>query len=76
MLLSLTIFRKNDNGQESNTIIIAFTTTVVGLAIGITAYFLSMMKNRWIHEDIKNIEYFTEGIMKNKEEPTTGGFGG
>lgn len=51
----------------SSNIIIAFTTTVVGLAIGITAYVLSTVKNRWIHEDIKNLEYFTECIMKNEE---------
>ncbi|WP_347273226.1 MotA/TolQ/ExbB proton channel family protein [Candidatus Kuenenia sp.] len=73
---ALSALSKGDLERLSSNIIIAFTTTVVGLAIGITAYFLSMMKNRWIHEDIKNIEYFTEGIMKNKEEPTTGGFGG
>ncbi len=50
----------------SDNIIIAFTTTVLGLAIGIIAYFLSMIKNRWVHEDIKNLEYFTECVMQNE----------
>ncbi|MEK7699471.1 MAG: MotA/TolQ/ExbB proton channel family protein [Planctomycetota bacterium] len=57
---------QGDIEKLSSNIIIAFTTTVVGLAIGIIAYFLSMIKNRWIYEDIKNLEYFTECIMKNE----------
>lgn len=64
---ALSALSQGDLEKLSSNIIIAFTTTVVGLAIGIVAYFLSMMKNRWIHEDIKNLEYFTEYIMKGKE---------
>ncbi|MBV6519634.1 MAG: hypothetical protein DCC43_12740 [Candidatus Brocadia sp.] len=64
---ALSALSHGDLEKLSSNIIIAFTTTVVGLAIGIVAYFLSMMKNRWIHEDIKNLEYFTEYIMKDKE---------
>lgn len=51
----------------SNNMIIAFSTTVVGLLIGIGAYFTSMLQNRWLNEDIKNIEYLTEGIMRKDE---------
>lgn len=64
---ALSALSQGDLEKLSNNIIIAFTTTVVGLAIGITAYFLSTVKNRWIHEDIKNLEYFTECVMKNEE---------
>lgn len=63
---ALSALSQGDLEKLSSNIIIAFTTTVVGLAIGITAYFLSIVKSRWIHEDIKNLEYFTEGIMKNE----------
>lgn len=61
---ALSALSQGDLEKLSNNIIVAFTTTVVGLAIGITAYFLSMVKNRWIHEDMKNLEYFTECIME------------
>ncbi|MCK6468949.1 MAG: MotA/TolQ/ExbB proton channel family protein [Candidatus Brocadia sinica] len=61
---ALSALSQGDLEKLSSNIIIAFTTTVVGLAIGIIAYFLSMIKNRWIHEDIKNLEYFTECIME------------
>lgn len=62
---ALSALSQGDLEKLSNNIIIAFTTTVVGLAIGVTAYFLSTVRNRWIHEDIKNLEYFTECVMKN-----------
>lgn len=64
---ALSALSQGDLEKLSSNITIAFTTTVVGLAIGITAYFLSTVKNRWIHEDIKNLEYFTECIMKDEE---------
>lgn len=63
---ALSALSQGDIEKLSSNIIIAFTTTVVGLAIGITAYFLSTVKNRWINEDIKNLEYFTECIVKNE----------
>ena len=63
---ALSALSQGDLEKLSSNIIIAFTTTVVGLAIGIAAYFLSTVKNRWINDDIKNLEYFTECIMKNE----------
>lgn len=51
----------------SDSMIIAFSTTVVGLLIGIGAYFTSMLQNKWLNEDIKNIEYLTESIMRKYE---------
>lgn len=59
---ALSALSQGDLETLSNNIIIAFTTTVVGLAVGITAYFLSLVRNRWVNEDIKDLEYFTECI--------------
>ena len=64
---ALSALSQGDLEKLSSNIIIAFTTTVVGLAIGISAYVLSVVKNRWIHEDIKNLEYFTECFMKGEK---------
>lgn len=64
---ALSALSQGDLEKLSSNIIIAFTTTVVGLAIGISAYVLSVVKNRWIHEDIKNLEYFTECIMEGEK---------
>lgn len=56
----------------SSDLVIAFTTTVVGLAVGIVAYFFYTIKRRWAEEDIKNIELATEilasGILEEKHK--------
>ncbi len=56
-----------DINKLSSSLIIAFTTTVVGLAIGAMAYFFAVIKERWTQEDMKNIELFTEVVFKQKQ---------
>lgn len=56
---------QGDMTKLSSDLVIAFTTTVVGLAVGIAAYFFYTVKRRWVEEDIKNIELATE-ILANK----------
>lgn len=51
---------QGDMTKLSSDLVIAFTTTVVGLAVGIVAYFFYTIKRRWVEEDIKNIELATE----------------
>jgi biopolymer transport protein ExbB/TolQ len=63
---------QGDMVKLSSDLVIAFTTTVVGLAIGITAYFFYTVKRRWVEEDIKNMEMATEifaiNILKEKKQ--------
>ena len=59
---------RGDMTKLTSDLVIAFTTTVVGLAIGMTAYFFHTVKRRWIEEDIKNIELVTEILSKEREE--------
>jgi len=49
----------------SSDLVIAFTTTVVGLALGICAYFLHTIKRRWIEHDIRTIEFITEVLAQD-----------
>ncbi len=56
---------QGDMTKLSSDLVIAFTTTVVGLTVGIVAYFFYSIKRRWVEEDIKNIELATE-ILANK----------
>ncbi len=51
---------QGDMTKLSSDLVIAFTTTVVGLALGMTAFFFYTIKRRWVEEDIKNIELATE----------------
>jgi biopolymer transport protein ExbB/TolQ len=49
----------------SSELVLAFTTTVVGLAIGTSAYFLYWKKRRWIEHDVRRMEFLTEILMEN-----------
>ncbi len=51
---------QGDMTKLSSDLVIAFTTTVVGLAIGMAAFFLYTVKRRWVEEDIKNIQVAAE----------------
>ncbi len=51
---------QGDMTKLSSDLVIAFTTTVVGLTLGITAFIFHTIKKRWVEEDIKNIELATD----------------
>lgn len=57
---------QGDMTKLTTDLVIAFTTTVVGLAIGTTSFFLYTVKRRWMEEDIKNMELATELMMNRK----------
>jgi len=54
---------QGDITRLSGDLVIAFTTTVVGLAIGITAFIFYTVKRRWAQEDMKNMEMLTELLI-------------
>lgn len=56
-LLSLS---KGDLAQMANCLILAFGTTVAGLAVGVLAYIISVVRERWYGEDIRNMEYIID----------------
>ena len=60
---------QGDITKLSTDLVIAFTTTVVGLAVGITAYFFYSVRRRWIEEDVKNIELATEILASDLDVP-------
>jgi biopolymer transport protein ExbB/TolQ len=58
---------QGDMTKLSTDLVIAFTTTVTGLAIGTAAFFFYTVRRRWIEEDIKNMELATEMAASNME---------
>ena len=44
----------------ANNLIIAFGTTVMGLAVGAVAFFIQIFKERWYDNDIRDVEYHAE----------------
>jgi len=59
---------QGDMTRLSSDLVIAFTTTVVGLAIGIIAFVFYTVKRRWAQEDIKDMEILTEMILTRQEK--------
>lgn len=43
----------------ARSLIIAFSTTVLGLLVGATAYAITTVRRRWYFQDISDIEYIT-----------------
>ncbi len=51
---------EGDLTRLSSDLVIAFTTTVVGLALGITAFFFHTIRRRWVEQDVRAMEFVTE----------------
>jgi biopolymer transport protein ExbB/TolQ len=64
---ALMALSQGDLAQMSNCLIIAFGTTVAGLAIGVLAYLISVVRERWYAEDTKDMGYIAELLMRNME---------
>lgn len=59
---------QGDLSRLSSDLVIAFTTTVVGLAVGMAAYVFYTLRRRWVEEDVKNMELVTEVLAGEREE--------
>ena len=51
---------QGDLSQLSQDLVVAFTTTVVGMALGLLAYVYFTIQRRWAEQDIKNMELAAE----------------
>jgi biopolymer transport protein ExbB/TolQ len=59
-LLALT---RGDLTQMANSLIIAFGTTVSGLTIGVLAYVISVARERWYAQDMRDMEYIVDLML-------------
>lgn len=55
---------RGNMAQLSSSLILAFTTTVVGLALGVAAHFFSTVKERWVNEDMRHVNLITEAMTR------------
>ena len=56
---------EGDIAGLSADLVIAFTTTVVGLTLGIASFFFLVIRRRWTEQDRRDIEFITE-IVANE----------
>jgi len=57
---------EGDLTRLSSDLVIAFTTTVVGLALGITAFFFHTIRRRWVEHDVRSMEFVTEVLAAGR----------
>lgn len=67
MGISLAALAQADMPKMAGSMVTAFTTTVVGLACGVAAYLISLVKEKWIRADMREMEYLTELMFKSSE---------
>ena len=54
---------QGDLTQLSQDLVVAFTTTVVGMGLGLLAYFYFTIQRRWVEQDIKNVQLAAKLLM-------------
>lgn len=59
----LASLEQGDLTQLSQDLVVAFTTTVVGMALGLLAYFYFTIQRRWMEQDIKNVQLAAQMLM-------------
>ena len=53
--------------QLANNLVIAFTSTVVGLLIGTVSLAVASIRQRWYSQDLNDMEYMAELLMEKEE---------
>ena len=52
-----------DVNTLSQSLIVAFDTTVVGIGSGAVAYFVSKLRNRWYEEYLSNLDVLSDAVL-------------
>ena len=66
MGIALSALAQGDMPKMASSMVTAFTTTVVGLACGVAAYLMSMVKEKWVRSDMREMEYMTELMLRTR----------
>ncbi|MEW6386370.1 MAG: MotA/TolQ/ExbB proton channel family protein [Thermodesulfobacteriota bacterium] len=67
MGVSLAALAQGDMPKMASNMVTAFTTTVVGLACGVAAYLMTVVKEKWVRADIREMEYLTELTLRKAD---------
>jgi len=66
MGISLSALAQGDMPKMAGSMVTAFTTVVVGLACSVAAYIMSLVKEKWVRADMREMEYLTERMMLHR----------
>jgi biopolymer transport protein ExbB/TolQ len=67
MGISLSSLAQGDMPKMASSMVTAFTTVVVGLGCSVVAYLMSLVKEKWVRGDIREMEYVTELMLREAE---------
>ncbi|BAT71047.1 biopolymer transport protein [Thermosulfidibacter takaii ABI70S6] len=59
---------KGDLSQLTSSLIIALTTTVVGLSVAVIAYILATVKQKWYNSDLITMEFLAEKVVSRETQ--------
>lgn len=66
MGISLSSLAQGDMPKMAGSMVTAFTTVVVGLACSVAAYLMSLVKEKWVRADLREMEYRTELLLRQR----------
>lgn len=66
MGIALSSLAQGDLPRMAGSMVTAFTTVVVGLACSIAAYLMSLVKEKWVRADLREMEYLTELTLRKR----------
>jgi hypothetical protein len=64
MGVALAAMAQGDMTKMASNMVTAFTATIVGLACGTAAYLMSVVKEKWVRADMREMEYLTELLLR------------
>jgi hypothetical protein len=66
MGISLSAMAQGDMPKMAGSMVTAFTTVVVGLACSVVAYLMSLVKEKWVRADMREMEFMTEQMLRDQ----------
>jgi len=71
MSTGLASLSQGDMSRLSSDLVVAFTTTVVGLSVGVTAFVLYTVRGRWLENDLEVLQLVMESraarVLENRK---------
>jgi biopolymer transport protein ExbB/TolQ len=67
MSAALNGLAQGDLPSLAGNMVIAFSATVIGIAVGVVAYGLSLIQDAWIRKDLDALRLFAERLLRARE---------
>lgn len=67
MSAALSGLARGDLPSLANNMVIAFSSTVVGIAVGVVAYMLTLVREAWVRSDLDAIRLHAERVLRASE---------